>query len=135
MIKLLKSEMFLYLLFGGLTTLVNVVVYYLLAPGMGVDYRAATVLAWVTAVLFAFFTNKTYVFRSDQSMLSELVPFVGARLLSLGLDLGVMILLVEWLMVNDLVSKIIANVLVVLFNYVISKYYIFNGNNKSSYDG
>ena len=135
MIKtLLRNELFMYLLFGGLTTLVNIVVYYGLASVLSMDYRLATSLAWVAAVLFAFFTNKAYVFRSNQSILSEIAPFIGARFFSLGLDLGVMMLLVDVLVMNDLLSKIIANVVVVIFNYIISKYYIFNRKKESFSD-
>ncbi|MBH0230699.1 GtrA family protein [Halobacillus yeomjeoni] len=121
-----KMEVFLYLLFGGLTTLINIVTYYLLADMISMDYKLATTIAWLAAVLFAFFTNKTYVFKSERSSLKEIFPFIGARLLSYVLDIGTMVLLVEIAHINDLVSKIAANVLVVVFNYVASKYFIFN---------
>lgn len=119
-------EVLLYLIFGGLTTLVNIVTYYVVANLIGMDYKIATTIAWLVAVLFAFVTNKAYVFKSEQSAWKELVPFVGARLLSYFLDIGTMIVLVDLMQVDDLLSKIAANVLVVLFNYVASKYFIFN---------
>ncbi|ARI76186.1 GtrA family protein [Halobacillus mangrovi] len=121
-----QMEVLLYLVFGGLTTLVNIVTYYVAANLIGMDYKLATTIAWLVAVLFAFFTNKAYVFKSEQSAWKELFPFMGARLLSYFLDIGTMIVLVDLIHVDDLISKIAANVLVVLFNYVASKYFIFN---------
>ncbi|SEH44456.1 Putative flippase GtrA (transmembrane translocase of bactoprenol-linked glucose) [Halobacillus karajensis] len=119
----LTKEIFLYLLFGGLTTLVNIVSYY--GSSLFTDYRVATILAWVVSVLFAFITNKLYVFRSENASTKEFLPFLGARVLSLFMDLGVMIVFVDLFKQDDLLAKIIANVLVVIFNYIASKFFIF----------
>ncbi|MEH7461976.1 GtrA family protein [Bacillus thuringiensis] len=123
------KEIFNYLLFGGLTTLVNIVMYFVCATLAGMDYKIATTIAWIVSVLFAYITNKKYVFKSQQTNLShamkEFFYFMGFRVLSYFIDLFSMIALIEWLGINDLVSKIIANVIVVVVNYFASKYIIF----------
>ncbi|MEH6888705.1 GtrA family protein [Bacillus sp. JJ864] len=123
------KEIFNYLLFGGLTTLVNIVTYYVCATLAGMDYKVAMTIAWIVSVLFAYITNKKYVFDSQPKgfahAMKEFFYFMGFRVLSYFIDLFSMIALVEWLGINDLVSKIIANVIVVVVNYFASKYIIF----------
>lgn len=129
-----SPEMILYLVFGVLTTVINIVVYTFLRPRLPLGEVAAVLtanaVAWVLAVAFAFITNKLFVFQSKsfESKLfwRELLTFVGARLLSLGVDELGMFLLVSVLQIGDLLSKIIVNVLVVIINYVLSKLVIFN---------
>lgn len=124
-----KKEVISYLIFGVLTTLVNIVVYGLLTKLFSVDYRIATTIAWVLSVLFAFITNKLFVFESKSmalsSVMKELSSFILFRLVSYLLDLTIMIVMVEWLVLNDLFSKIVANVVVVIINYFASKLFIF----------
>jgi len=125
----LNKEVILYLLFGGLTTLVNIVTYAILAKWAGMDYKVATTIAWIAAVLFAYITNKIYVFQSKdmnrKNVIREFTSFIFFRGMSYLLDIGTMILLVEIASQDDLLSKIIANIFVVIFNYVASKYFIF----------
>lgn len=120
-----KNELILYLLFGGLTTLVNIATYFLAADIAGIDYKLATTISWLAAVLFAYVTNKIYVFKSKGFHVKELLTFIVSRLLSYLLDIGTMVLLIEVARMDDLLAKIAANVLVVIFNYVASKYFIF----------
>lgn len=129
---LIRKELFSYLVFGILTTLVNIFVYALLTKGLDIDYKTSTTLAWIAAVLFAYITNKIYVFDSKSFewaiVAKEFISFLCFRLLSYLLDIGSMILLVEYLVVDDLIAKIIANVLVVIVNYIASKLFIFKQN-------
>jgi len=122
-------EFILYLLFGVLTTLVNILSYALLAKGLALDYKPATAMAWALSVLFAYVTNKRYVFQSPATalpaVLKELGSFVVFRLASLGLDMITMVISIEILRLHDLVAKIIANSLVIAFNYLASKFVIF----------
>lgn len=124
-----KKEVFNYLLFGGLTTLVNIVTYYLFVTLLHVDYKVATTIAWIVSVLFAYITNKKYVFNSKHSTLAQVFKeffyFMGFRVLSYFIDIFSMILLVGVMHINDLFAKIVANVIVVVFNYFASKYVIF----------
>lgn len=125
----LNKEVVSYLFFGILTTFTNIASYAVLSKIFELDYKLATTIAWVISVLFAFITNKIYVFKSKDTnillMTKEFLSFIFFRLLSLILDIGMMILMVEWLKIDDLLSKIIANIFVVIFNYFASKYVIF----------
>lgn len=123
-------EVFTYLFFGGLTTLVNFVVYFLARDLMGLSMVVANSLAWLLSVVFAFVTNKLWVFHSRTEGLwqlsQELGKFIFYRGLSYILDMGLMILLIDLLHIGDFVSKLITQVLVIAANYLFSKLFIFN---------
>ncbi|MEI2427380.1 GtrA family protein, partial [Priestia megaterium] len=91
--------------------------------------QTSTVLAWVISVLFAFITNKKYVFSSKSYTLSavfrEGLLFIIYRILSLGIDLLIMFIAIQILNMDDLVAKVIANILVIVVNYMVSKFHIF----------
>jgi putative flippase GtrA len=129
-----KKEIVSYLIFGILTTLVNIVSFWLMNDIIGMDYRVATTIAWIISVIFAFITNKLYVFNSKStgiySLFKELGSFLFFRLLSYFLDLSLMVILIEFIKVDSLIAKIIANVFVVIFNYFASKFVIFKPSNK-----
>lgn len=122
-------QLLAYLFFGVLTTLVNTVAYGLSYYTLGVSNAASTVLAWAAAVLFAYVTNKLLVFQSRQKgvagWLRELVLFVGCRLLTGVLDVGIMVVAVDWLRRNGMFWKLISNVIVVVANFFASKLLIF----------
>ncbi len=122
-------ETMLYLIFGGLTTLINIGSYWLLTSVFAVDFMVANALAWLISVLFAFVTNKLFVFDSKSLaaalVLKEFVLFLGARLFSGALDMGIMYLFVDILRFNDMVIKVLSNIIVIVVNYVLSKLIIF----------
>lgn len=123
------KELILYVFFGGLTTLVNFVSYALLANALHVDPMISNAVAWFLSVLFAYITNKIYVFESKEMrlpfLLREMGAFFACRLASGVMDMGMMYVMLYWFHWNDLVSKIIANVFVIIVNYVFSKLWIF----------
>lgn len=123
------KEAFNYILFGGLTTLINIISYYICVNAFQIDYKVSTTIAWVLSVLFAYVTNKLFVFKSKatgfQAICKELFLFFFFRILSFFLDLGAMILLVGFLLWNDMFAKILTNVIVIIFNYIASKLFIF----------
>ncbi|MBS8265657.1 GtrA family protein [Mesobacillus boroniphilus] len=129
-----KIEVVNYLIFGILTTVVNIASFWLINHIFGMDYRVATTIAWIISVIFAFITNKLYVFNSKTtgiySLFKELISFLFFRLLSYFLDLSLMIILIEFIKADSLIAKIIANVFVVIFNYFASKFVIFKPSNK-----
>lgn len=106
---LTAPEMLLYILFGILTTAVNILSFGLLRDVLQWQLLTANTLAWVLSVAFAFLTNKVFVFRSKsfaaKLVLRELVSFVGARLFSLAVDTAGMWLLVDVLTWNDWLQK------------------------------
>ena len=119
-----------YLLFGGLTTVVNIAVYYACYRLMGLPNVVAVAVAWVIAVAFAFITNKLWVFESKsfdgKTLAHEIPSFLGARVLTGLLDVAVMYLAVDVLHWNAALWKLISNVLVVILNYVASTLIIFS---------
>ena len=124
------KSMLLYLFFGGCTTLVNLAAYYLCAHPLGMPTLVSTVAAWAASVLFAYVTNRTWVFdsqaRTASELLREMARFFGFRLATGGADWVCMFLFVELLHLNDMVIKVAANVLVIVLNYAASKLLIFN---------
>jgi len=120
-----------FLFFGVLTTLVNVIIYYLLAEILLLSNVLSTAVAWFGAVLFAYVTNRKWVFISDatsvKDVILELVRFVIARLATGGLDVLIMWIGVDILGYHGVVMKVLANVVVVILNYVFSKVLIFRG--------
>ena len=122
-------EMILYLVFGVLTTVVNILVFGLCNRTLGWGWELSNLLAWLLAVIFAFATNKLVVFKSrsfaPKQFFWELLTFFAARLLSLGVDMAGMWLLVDILFADSMLAKIITNVFVIIINYVLSKLVIF----------
>ncbi|WP_242954427.1 GtrA family protein [Clostridium oryzae] len=123
------QEIIAYLFFGVATTIVNFVTYGLLERVINLNYVFSNTIAWVLSVLFAYITNRKYVFYSDERTIKgitkEFISFVSCRLLSGFFDLAVMVVSISILNLNDIVAKVIANVGVVILNYVFSKLFIF----------
>ena len=121
-------EGLLYLFFGALTTLVNIVSFFLLRQ-FNIEIYVSNVLAWLISFLFAFITNKVFVFESKNKSAKEntreLVSFFVFRVVSLCFDMGCMYLLLQVLNINEMISKIVANILVIILNYIFSKLFIF----------
>lgn len=119
----------LYAFFGVLTTLVNVVSYYILFNVSGVPNVPATILAWLFAVIFAFVTNKLWVFESRdfsaRTWVREGISFFVCRILTGILDVAIMWFAVDRMQWNALAWKIVSNALVIILNYVASKCVIF----------
>ena len=130
----------LYLVFGALTTLVSILSFALFNALLGDDkYLVSNLISWVIAVIFAFFTNKHIVFASRsndrKTLLSEGGKFLGARVISLGLEelilwlmldiLGMESLLLLGVITGEVIAKVVATVVVVAVNYLISKFIIF----------
>lgn len=126
--KIFNREVISYFIFGVLTTLTDWVVYAVLR-NYDVDYRLATIGSWAAAVLFAFVTNKLFVFQSmrmqPQVILHEFISFVACRGLTGIFNLVAMIVMVDYAGINDFISKLFISVIVLLMNYVFSKIFIF----------
>lgn len=124
------KEIINYLVFGGLTTVVNFICYYIFARILVIDEVISSALSWFFSVLFAYITNKLFVFDSKtkgiKELIKECVSFFLARVLSgILCDVGTFALMVKVFNINDILSKIITQVMVVIVNYVFSKFIVF----------
>ena len=123
------KEVISYLFFGVLTTVVNFVVYFACTDGLHINYLAATAVSWVAAVLFAYVTNLKCVFESKvrgfMPILREMAVFVGCRVFSGVMDMGIMFISVDMIGISDRIAKFITQVAVVVLNYIFSKIIIF----------
>ena len=123
-----------YLIFGFLAFVLNYILYFVFADAVAMHYMAATGLSWVLTVVFAYWTNRTFVFKSQnketKAVVTEFVSFIGARVATEVLELGLMYLMVDVMAVNDKISKLICQVIVILANYVLSKIWIFKDTTK-----
>jgi len=117
-------EVLSYLFFGGCTTLINIFTFWILRV-LKIGVYPSNIVAWIVSVLFAFITNKLFVFESKGNAVKEGISFFIFRLLSLLFDMGIMYLLIDVLNWNDLLSKVITNIVVIIINYVFSKIFIF----------
>lgn len=128
------KEGFNYLIFGGLTTLLSLLVYYavtftFLNPDNTIELQIANILSWIFGFLFAYFTNRKYVFESKNKKVSEeFFKFFLSRISTLLLDMAIMFVFVTCLKFNDKIFKIISQILVILSNYILSKLLVFKKN-------
>lgn len=125
------KSVLLYIFFGGLTTIISVGTFILF--GTILDELLANVVSWILAVTFAYFTNKVWVFSSSvkgKAMLREMMTFFSGRLITLGLEEVMLLVFVIWLQFNGTVIKIIAQFVVLVSNYLISKWITFRKEEK-----
>ena len=143
------KELILYVIFGVLTTIVNYAVYFG-CKALHLPYQPATVIAWIAAVAFAYITNRIWVFESKtcgaKAIIKEIVLFVGARLFSLVLELIIMfigmdllsagertiILLDKTLPLGEFITKTVAQIVIIVSNYIFSKLVIFRKKRETS---
>lgn len=140
MIKIIKNllikykELILYCIFGVLTTLVNILVYQSFNL-LGVHELISNIIAWIAAVAFAFITNKLFVFESKSFAPAvfwpELVKFALGRVATGLLDEALIAYFVTYKGGNELLWKIISNIVVIILNFVISKLLIFKNSKKN----
>ena len=119
-----------YAIFGILTTIINIVVYLFFAHILKKEIMLSTLAAWFFSVLFAYVTNRKWVFHSGilkfSNIIREAVAFFICRLATGMADILIMFVFVNIFHFNDLFIKIISNIAVIILNYVASKWIIFN---------
>lgn len=130
------KEIINYLIFGVLTTVVSLAVYYIcvytfLDPENAFQLQIANVFSWIAGVTFAYFTNRKYVFESkENNKVKEASKFVLARVVTLIMDMIIMWLGVTALHLNDKIIKLISQVVIIVSNYVFSKIFVFKKEKK-----
>jgi len=124
-----NKEVLLYLIFGVLTTIINIVTYNIFKNLLNIDYMLSTIIAWCFAVIFAYVTNRIYVFNSKNNnktdIVKEIMLFISVRLSSLVIDIAIMYIGVTILTINDMLIKVFANVVIIIINYIVSKKIVF----------
>ena len=118
------KEPLLYLFFGALTTLLNLFVFWLCAKAMPPLW--ANIIAWIAGVIFAYVTNRIWVFNSkSENLIKEFLSFTAGRLATLGLEELVLWVGISLLGLNTMAVKITAQILVIIGNYLVSKLFVF----------
>ena len=125
------KEIISYLIFGVLTTVVSLGVYYIcvytfLNPENVVQLQIANIISWVAGVAFAYVTNRKFVFESkEENKLKEAGKFVTSRITTLLMDMAIMFIGVTLCNFNDKIIKLISQVVVIVMNYLLSKIIVF----------
>ena len=131
------KEIISYLIFGVLTTIVSLGAYYgsvytFLNPNDGFQLQIANIISWITGVLFAYITNRKFVFESkEKNKIKEASKFVTSRVATLLMDMIIMFIGVTTLKFNDKIIKLVSQVLVVIANYLLSKIIVFKKEDKN----
>ena len=121
-----KKEILNYIIFGIFTSIVNIATYLLLTDVFNVYYVFANILAWIISVFFAYFTNRTWVFESEnKNIIKEISMFYSARLFTGVIDTSLMILFIDVLSLENTFSKLVTAVVIITLNYLFSKVIIF----------
>ena len=122
-------ELVLYVLFGAATTLVNYIVYFPLYNWLKCSGTVSNIIAWIVAVAFAYLTNKPFVFQSNdwsfKTVISELLKFVGCRAGSGAIETILIFITVDSLGWNGNILKVLISIIVVILNYIASKWFVF----------
>lgn len=134
------EEKWLYLVFGGLTTVVSIVTKLLmfkLIPGEPKwESTAGVVFSWICAVTFAFFTNKKYVFKNETKTSKEFwkvfISFYSARLATLGMEEAIFLIFCDWLGVSKTLITFLSQVLIFVANYILSKLFVFKNKDNTA---
>lgn len=123
-----------YLVFGGLTTIVNIIVFTLTHDIFDLSTTISNIIAWILAVIFAYITNKFFVFytkaKDKKDLVREICSFFGARVFTLVLETIFLNIFIDTLGFNSILMKIISNIIVIILNFIFSKIFIFKKENK-----
>ncbi|MBQ2938168.1 MAG: GtrA family protein [Clostridia bacterium] len=128
------KEIINYLIFGVLTTVISLLIYYIsvftfLNPENSIQLQIANILSWIAGVTFAYFSNRKFVFESEEkNKIKEAGRFVLSRVITLIMDMIIMWLGVTLLCLNDKVIKLISQVVIIVSNYIFSKIFVFSKN-------
>lgn len=120
----IDKQLIKYIFNGGLTTLVNYIVYFILTY-VGVQYLIANTIAWLVAVLVAFYTNRLWVFQSNEPFIQQLLNFVSLRALTLLIENGLLYVCIQLIGIASIPAKLFVSIITVIANYSICKSKIF----------
>ena len=122
-------EQILYLVFGGVTTLISIITYAVFTELADINILIANILSWIISVAVAYATNKSVVFRSDKKgaaqVLTEALSFYAGRLLTLLIEEAILFVFIDLAKLPNMPVKIIAQIIIIVLNYIISKVFMF----------
>ncbi len=122
----IDRELILYVVFGAFTFFVNLISYFFFANMLGINYLISNAIAWFLSVLFAYITNRIWVFESKSpNILKEMSLFFGGRIFSGVVDMLLMYTFIDLLVLDSSISKIIVQIIVIILNYIFSKLIVF----------
>lgn len=128
--KFCTKEVIFYVIFGVLTTLVNIVSFYILTNFIHLEENLSNVIAIILCILFAYFTNRKLVFNSTASIFKEkffeFSKFILGRIFTMIVEIIGFFLMFNIAHIHELVSKILISILVIILNFFISKFFTFN---------
>lgn len=121
------NEQLLYVFFGGLTTVFSILVFAFFTKVVPCDELIANIISWILAVLFAFLTNRTWVFQAatGERFGKQMLSFYLGRVATLLIEEMIFLIFVKWLLWDAMFVKIVAQIIIIVLNYVISKLFIF----------
>lgn len=120
------EEVINYLIVGGMTTLVSIVIYALCTKCFHINYMVSNVISWIASVLFAYVFNRIFVFKSkNDNIFVEIYQFFKYRIFSFLIEIFLMYVFVELINIDDMISKVIVQLIVVALNYIFSKLFVF----------
>lgn len=118
-----------YLIFGAISTLINIIIFWLCSKIINFNVAVSNTISWMIAVMFAYITNKKYVFMSktinNKELFKEITSFFSARIFTLILETIFLWIVINELKFNEIFMKIISNIFVIFLNFIFSKIFIF----------
>lgn len=132
--KLYENSVVRYVFFGGCTTMVNLISFYILRR-IGIKLNTANIISIILAILFAYVVNSRFVFQDKCDTLKEHIrpffKFISARLVTMVVEVGGVWLLVQVLGMNDMPGKFVTQFIVLILNYIFSKFFVFTTGKKA----
>lgn len=129
------KEVLMYLFFGGLAFFLNLFLFWLFVSQAGMNELIGNVFCWIICVAFQFVTNRTWVFdgrtNGTAEFLKQMASFFAARLATLGMEEAILLVMITLMGLPDMPVKLFAQVVVIVFNYVFSKLFVFRKKNKN----
>lgn len=126
------KEVLLYLLFGGLAFVVSIGTYAFFNVTVGINELVANILSWIITVAFAFLTNRVWVFnaptKSAAEFMQQIISFFGGRVITLVIEEVILLVFITLLRFASMPVKVVAQVVIIVLNYVISKVLVFRKN-------
>ena len=123
-----------YLFWGGVAFFLSMILFYLFANVMNIYEQIANILSWIICVIFTYLTNRTFVFQSKvkglKNIFKEFKDFVTARLLTLVMENAILFVMTDLLTINNMISKLVGQFVVIVSNYFLSKLWIFKKEGK-----